>query len=584
MDDSRLELAPALNLGAQLRAQQVHLQTVREALRRQADLLRRREMESNPAVHAALAAAAEMLIRLTQMVAANEDEIDQLRTLSLTSALINSSLDVDTVLAQSMDELIELTGAERGFIVLFDGATGTLQFRIARGLDVKDLTGQAVSRTLLRHVLSTGQPVITANASDEPMLKKSETLLKFALRSVMCVPLIDKGKVEGAIYVDNRLKAGVFTEDDLPLLVAFANQAAVALHNARLYADVQATIGAINRARVLMENVFASIGSGVITAGAGDRILTCNEAAGLILGYSPQAAPGQPLAAVLPLTAEQNERVRAVVRSGQTESFIAEPHAPGRGRIILSLRVSPLRNAAGAIQGAAIVFDDLTEQEERDETLRLMTRYLPPGMVDQIQQIVDLAMGGERRDVTCVFVTACSFSAFPPGLRPTETMTRLNQFLEEATRCVHRARGVVDKYLGGEIMVLFNTQLNPEPAHAAAAVEMALELRAALADLSRQLGPDAAAQFSSIGIHSGVATLGNVGSWHRRSFTALGDTINLARRVHETVQPGQILITEATTERLPTDVRRALRLEARPALQARGRQQATGLFEVFRDG
>ena len=583
MDDSRLELAPPLNLGAQLRAQQVHLRTVGEALRRQADLLRVRDLASSPALHAGLAAAEDTLARLTQLVAANEVEIDQLRTLSLTSALLNSSLDIDTVLAQSMDELIELTGAERGFIVLLDQDTGALQFRIARGLDVSDLSGQAVSRTLLRHVLSTGQPVITADASNEPMLKQSETLLKYALRSVMCVPLIDKGKVEGAIYVDNRLKAGVFTEDDLPLLTAFANQAAVALHNARLYADIQATIGAISRARTLMENVFASMGSGVITAGADDRILTCNEAGGLILERAPETAIGAALTDVLPLTPEQFERVRTVVRSGQIESFMAQPAAPGRGRIILSVRVSPLRNAGGAIQGAALVFDDLTEQEERDETLRLMTRYLPPGMVEQIHEIADLAMGGERRDVTCVFLTACSFSAFPPGLRPTDVMSRLNRYLDEATNCIHRARGIVDKYLGGEIMALFNTQLNPEPAHAAAAVELALELRAALADLSGRLGPDAAAQFSGIGIHSGVATLGNVGSWHRRSFTALGDTINLARRVHETVAPGQILITDATAERLPDSLRQTLRLEARPALQARGRQQATGLFEVLRD-
>ena len=581
MIDPPIDSTASPVLAAELRAQRAHLDAVSDALRRQAELLRLRHIEPSPLLLATLTNAGEMAASLAEAVAAGEDEIDQLRTLSLTGALINSSLDADTVLAQAMDELIDLTGAERGFIVLVEAGTGALQFRIARGLNPNDLKGEGVSRTLLRQVLKTGQPLVTGNAAHEPLLASSETLARYTLRSVVCVPLLSKGVVEGAIYVDNRLKEGVFGETGLLVLTAFANQAAVALHNSRLFARVQDTIGEINRARALMENVFTSIGSGVMTADAEDRVLTCNAAAGAILACAPEAAPGRRLGEILPLPEELAGRIRQVASSGRAAAFDAQPDVPGRGQLALAVRASPLRNAEGVTQGAALVFDDLTEQEEREETLRLMTRYLPPGMVEQIQEIAGLEMGGERRDVTCAFVTVCSLSAFPPSLLPAEKMALLNTYLDAATACIHRARGIVDKYLGGDIMVLFNTQLNPDPAHARAALEMALDLRATLEDVHRRLGTDAAQRHDAVGIHSGVATLGNVGSLRRRSFTALGDTINLARRVLENATAGQILITGATMERLPQSARDTLRLEARPAIQVRGRQQATSLFEVF---
>lgn len=571
------------SLAGELRNQRALLGAAGEALRRQAALLRVRRIEPPTDLLDTIALAESALVRLAESVAASEAEIDQLRALNLTSALINSSLDVDTVLAQALDELIALTGADRGFIVLAEPGSDEYQFRIARGPDPDKLHRADVSRTLLRQVLTSGQPILTDNAADDPKLSTSDTVARFQLRSVMCVPLVSRGAVEGAIYVDNRLKTGVFEDGDLALLSAFANQAAVALHNAQLYGRVQETMGEINRARALIENVFASIGSGVITTDASGRVLMINPAAAAILQREVPAAIGQPLGSVLPLRGELAERVHAAAASRQSASFEAGPEIAGRGRLALSLRVSPLTNAEGDTEGAALVFDDLTEQQEREETLRLMTRYLPPGMVENIQQIAELARGGERREVTCAFITTCSFSAFPPGLRPAETMAMLNVHLDAATACIHRARGIVDKYLGSDIMVLFNTQLNPELHHAEAAVRMALDLRAAFRDLDHKLGADPAAHHYTIGIHSGIATLGNVGSLRRRSFTALGDTINLAKRVHESARAGQILITSATADRLTAPGEDAPRIKARPALQARGRQQATAIFEVFGD-
>jgi adenylate cyclase len=530
------------------------------------------------------------LKHFAQMQADSNTEITQLRMLARTAALINASLDIDTVLAQAMDELVGLLGAERGFILLVNEDNNRVEFRISRGVNVDEFSRDEVSRTILRRVLSEGQPILTDNAMADPRLKDIDTVGRFELRSIMCVPLRLRGhdgasaRIGGAIYVDNKFREAVFRERELTLLTAFANQAAVAVDNATLFAQVQATLQEISRAREIMENVFTSIESGVLTTDTGGAVQLVNRAAGEILRVEPPALAGQPLNSALPalheLVAHELRLPEHATRSPLTE---VQPEVSGRGRVVLNVRVSRLRAADGRTQGAAMVLDDLTEERERDETLALVRRYLPPGMLENIHQIADLAMGGERREVTCVFMTACQYAAFPAGMRPAQIMERLNVYLEAATQVIHRFQGVIDKVLGNEIMILFNTQLNPDVDHARRAVEMALAMREAYAALAGTLGEDPAQPQYAMAMHTGVATLGNVGSTRRRSFTAIGDTINLAYRIHERVPLGQIVLTGETLAHVQASMRAASswRFEARGVLQARGRQAETALYEVL---
>jgi class 3 adenylate cyclase len=150
---------------------------------------------------------------------------------------------------------------------------------------------------------------------------------------------------------------------------------------------------------------------------------------------------------------------------------------------------------------------------------------------------------------------------------------------------IHTARGIIDKYMGNEIMVLFNSQLNPDDNHARCAALAALDLRDAFTSLYQRLGISPNPHFYRIGIHTGVATLGNVGNLNRRSFTAIGDTINLAKRLEENTTDGQIIISEDAlqhmVERNP-NVQQEIRFEERDPIQVKGRQQLTRIYEVFR--
>ncbi len=513
-----------------------------------------------------------------------ETELEQLRALTETSAMINSSLDSDAILAQAMDEIINLTGAERGYILLQDDHTSELDFRICREPDNEVGTGEDVSRTILNEVVSSGKPLLTDNASIDPRMKQSETVAKFTLRSVMCVPLIYKDSVTGAIYVDNRVREGVFTERELNLLIAFANQTAIAIENAVLFAKVQATLQEITHVKELMENVFASIDSGVITSSAEDRVMTFNRAAAQILATPADDALNRPLHELLPRITDFDQHLREVREHNQAVVFEAHTSVPNRGAAILNLKLSPLKNPEQETQGVAVVLDDLTEQREREESLGLMTRYLPPGMVKNIEIIAGLALGGERREMTSMFVYACPYTAFGEDVRPHQLMEMLNVYLETATDVIHQAGGIIDKYMGNEIMVLFNTQLNPDANHGYCAVEAALELREAFVDLYHQIGIDPQPHLYRIGLHTGVATLGNVGSMNRRSFTAIGDTINLSKRLQENAAPGQIIISEDTLHHIQTYNTRQFdaRFEERDPIQVKGRKQETRIYEVFR--
>jgi len=171
--------------------------------------------------------------RATQYPSSHSDRLALLYRLSQT---FNSSLDLDEVLNRVMDEVIAVTKAERGFVMLV-GDQNDLVFHAARGMEHTTIQdpGFQVSRGIVDRVAREGQPMLTSDAQSDSELSLRQSVINLKLRSVLCVPLLVKGKTIGVIYVDNRLQAGIFMQDDLDLLNAIAASAAIAIENARLY-------------------------------------------------------------------------------------------------------------------------------------------------------------------------------------------------------------------------------------------------------------------------------------------------------------------------------------------------------------
>jgi signal transduction histidine kinase len=164
-------------------------------------------------------------------------EQSRLAALYRVSQVLGASLDLDEVLTQAMDAVIGLTGAERGFLVLLEGESGEWKLRAARNYSQETLQSKdmEVSRSVINAVIDAGQGLITTDAQSDPRFSERESVIFFALRSIMCAPLLSRGKTTGAIYVDNRAHAGLFNPNDLEMLNTFAAQAAVAIENARMY-------------------------------------------------------------------------------------------------------------------------------------------------------------------------------------------------------------------------------------------------------------------------------------------------------------------------------------------------------------
>jgi signal transduction histidine kinase len=194
---------------------------------------------------AAIAEASNRTDKLIQQLSAKSGQ-SRLAALYNVSQVLGTSLDLDQVLNQVMDAVIDLTGAERGFLMLLEGESGELLLKAARDIDHATLERKdmEVSRTIIRNVVEHGEGILSTDAQQDPRFAGTDSIVFFALRSVLCAPLRARGKVIGVVYVDNRAQSGIFTAGDLDLLNAFANQAAIAIENARLYTQTDQALSA----------------------------------------------------------------------------------------------------------------------------------------------------------------------------------------------------------------------------------------------------------------------------------------------------------------------------------------------------
>ncbi|CUS05284.2 conserved protein of unknown function [Candidatus Promineifilum breve] len=497
-------------------------------------------------------------------------EKGRLLALQEVGAAINSSLDLDVVLQQVMDAIIHLTSAERAMLLL-DGGNG-LEVKIARNLSRETLENDAsldISRSIVRRVAETGEAIVTINAQEDERFSAQHSIVSYKLRSILCAPLNIKGHTTGVIYADNRIASGIFGDADRDLLAAFADQAAVAIDNARLFQEVA-------EMKRLMDSVFASIASGVITIDAEDRIALYNRAAERILGAPAadmaQRAAGDVLAELgLPVASI----VGRVKDEGRTQSVELELSALRRptGPTTINLTASPLHTVENErLGGVALVLEDVSEKK-RIESLR---RYLPPALVDRVRDL-DGAQKPQRRVITVLFADIRDFSRLGEHIDPEELIDLANGFFSEAVAAISDCYGLIDKFMGDAVMALFNTPLNPQADHVEQAIRAALAIQKRLAAHRRAQPPDKALHFG-IGIHTGETVVGNVGSAQRKDYSAVGDVVNLCKRLQEMAGHDEILISRDVYE----EVRDRVVVESLPPVQVRGRRTQEEVYRLIR--
>ena len=515
----------------------------------------------------------DMLFRLSKQVGLIEEERSKLLALATTTQAVNSSLELDEVLQLVMDTIVRLTGSERGFLMLRD-SHGQMVTHVARNWEQESINPNefAISRTIIQRVIDSGEPVLTTNAQEDPRFGGQESVVAYNLRSILCVPLKAKAELIGVIYADNRIRSGIFKEADKDLLTIFANQAAIAIENARLFASVRLTLSEVTELKNLMDNIFASIASGVLTADVKDEITLCNRAAESILGQTNASLVGQSLDEAFPLElqahlASVRETDRAVVGLEITHNH------PQFGIQDWRRNLSPLKDANQTTQGVAIVVDDMTEHNKLEAQRRLLERMVSPAVLDQIDPD-SLKLGGQLRDITVLFADIRGFTSYSEKRSPAELVTVLNRYLAAGAEAVLAQEGTVDKFLGDAVMAWFNAPL-PQADHSLRAVRAALALKSAVEALHAELPPEAHLSFG-VGIHYGEAVLGWIGNEKRLEYTAIGDSVNTAKRIQENSAMGQILISKAAYQRVKDQV------EVKPctSLQVKGKSEPLDVYEL----
>lgn len=230
----------------------------------------------------------------------------------------------------------------------------------------------------------------------------------------------------------------------------------------------------------------------------------------------------------------------------RTEGFLLDPLYPA--------------GIAFVIFVATTLLGYVRSEREKAFVRGAFSRYLSPALVDQLAAHPErLKLGGELRELTIMFCDIRGFTRLSEGLDPQALTHVINAFLTPMTDVIQRRQGTIDKYIGDCIMALWNAPLEVA-AHGRMAVRAAFDMRAALLRINRDFAAEAAASGSApieirigIGINTGLACVGNMGSEQRFDYSVLGDTVNIASRL-EALSPAygvDLVIGEETAAAVP---------------------------------
>jgi adenylate cyclase len=243
--------------------------------------------------------------------------------------------------------------------------------------------------------------------------------------------------------------------------------------------------------------------------------------------------------------------------------------------------VMPLASALFTAFGTTAFWYLVTDSDRR-AIRSAFGKYVSPSVLARIEQSPEgLRLGGVNREITVLFMDVRGFTALSERLPPEDIVRLLNRLLEAMSAPVIAREGTLDKYMGDSIMAFWNAPLDV-PDHARKAARAALEMMEALAKLNAEdafgLGPDNPVR-AGIGINTGIACVGNMGTAERLSYSAVGDAVNTASRIESACKEAgaDILVSEATARLLPD-----FRLSPAGDFHLKGKSERVMLYALLR--
>ena len=494
----------------------------------------------------------------------------EIKLLEITSAF-SDELHLDRLLTVITVGATELLGAERSSLYLYDEARDQLWTPVAEGLSgdgiylAKDagLAGAAFTNQEIINLADVGQ--------DPRFNADMDRQTGFETRNMLCMPVVTKaGKHLGVIQVLNRVD-GAFDERDEQRLRSVAAQAATALENARLFEDVL-------NLKNYDESILKSLSNGVISVDPDFKLTKVNAAAERVLGWTESSLVGRDLHDVFDAENAWLTDTATTVRERRTAEHALDVDIvtrPGH-RVSVNISVVPLTDIADDFIGMLLIVEDLSAEKRVRGT---MSRYMPKAVVDQVLDGHRDVLDGTAQTMTLLFTDIRSFTNISETIGPRATVTMLNEYFTEMVDILDRHDGILDKYIGDAIMALFGVPFSGANDERNA-VDAANGMMHALEQLNlrrRALGQ--APLMHGIGVNTGDAVAGSIGSPKRMDYTVIGDAVNLTARIESTTKNygTPILISDATLNCLPSKEH----FREVDKLRVKGKTEPVTLYESY---
>lgn len=224
-----------------------------------------------------------------------------------------------------------------------------------------------------------------------------------------------------------------------------------------------------------------------------------------------------------------------------------------------------------------VLLSYMAEIRDRKHFASLLSQYVPPELAAEYSRNPEsLGLSGEEREISVLFCDTVGFSAISEQLEPQQLAAWLNGFFSMVSRIVVRYRGTIDKYMGDSVMAVWGAPA-PSDTHAYDAMRAAMDIRDELGELNRQFREQGLPEIAvGIGVSTGRAMVGPLGSEYRMDYTVVGDSVNVAQRLEAQTRKYAvpIIVGDKTAEAMPELLFREL-----DTVIVKGRKTPVTMFE-----
>ncbi|WP_372370401.1 adenylate/guanylate cyclase domain-containing protein [Candidatus Uabimicrobium sp. HlEnr_7] len=465
---------------------------------------------------------------------------DEMKLLKIATSISNE-LNLTKLLKQIITATTELLESERSSLFLYDEESDTLWSLIAEG--VKDQVIRVKSNTgIVGETFTTKKSLIVQNTQNRNNFHKSvDKKTGFITKSILSTPMIDKkGNCIGVLQILNK-RDGSFCERDLRRAVSLASQAAISIDNARLFEE---TLNLKNYQQAILE----SLSNGVMTFDQRESLTVANDAAMKILQLRNilEKKNGE-------IFVENNkwvaDSIHEVLTNGSNDLAMDTELETSNGSVSVNLTTVPLEDIHNNRIGAVLAIEDITKEKRIRNT---MSRYMSKTVLDRVLEDDPDILNGSQQVCSILFSDIRKFTTISETIGARNTVTLLNSYFEEMVSCIMDRGGILDKYIGDAIMASFGAPFT-KPQDAQNAVLAAVEMMKKLVPFNKKQQELGAPTVDiGIGINTGDAIAGNIGSSKRVEYTVIGDTVNLASRLEGVTKfyGAPIVISEYTHKHL----------------------------------